>query len=113
VNKSDYWRRVVDLDSKALKPQEGGQLRFRDTIQTDSIGVAVFKKRFDRQTRYTARFTVEYEAISYITNLTRRNHQKISGRCVAVGPGRRDMLFCVYENSTPEQPVKFRYTKQQ
>ncbi|ORE03356.1 hypothetical protein BCV72DRAFT_308264 [Rhizopus microsporus var. microsporus] len=55
------------------------------------------------QTRYTARFTVEYEATSYITNVTRRNHQGISGRCVAVGPGRRGMLYFVHENSTPEQ----------
>ncbi|CEG76188.1 hypothetical protein RMATCC62417_11118 [Rhizopus microsporus] len=50
---------------------------------------------------------------SYITDLTRRNHQEISGRCVAMGPGRRDMLYFVHENSTPEQPVQFRYTKQQ
>ncbi|CEG72439.1 hypothetical protein RMATCC62417_07998 [Rhizopus microsporus] len=113
VDKLDYWDRVVDLDSKALKSQEGGQLRFRGTIQTDDAGVTVLKKRFDRQTRYTARLTVEYEATSYTTDLTRRNHQEISGRCVAVGPGRRDMLYCVHENSTPEQPVQFRYTKQQ
>ncbi|ORE08018.1 hypothetical protein BCV72DRAFT_325082 [Rhizopus microsporus var. microsporus] len=85
----------------------------RSTIQTDGAGVTVFKKRLDRQTRYTARFTVEYEATSYITNLTGRNHQEISGRCVAVDPGRRDMLYFVHENSTPEQPVQFRYTKQQ
>ncbi|KAG1168780.1 hypothetical protein G6F70_008920 [Rhizopus microsporus] len=120
VNYFPLWRswspryaRVVDLDSKALKPQEGGQLRFRGTIQTDGAGVTVLKKRFDRQIRYTARFTVEYETISYITNLTRRNHQEISGRCVAVEPGRRDMLYCVHESSTPEQPVQFRYIKQQ
>ncbi|ORE19359.1 hypothetical protein BCV71DRAFT_283587, partial [Rhizopus microsporus] len=87
---------------------EGGQLRFRGTIQTDGVGVTVFKKRFDRQTRYTARFTVEYEATSYIANLTHRNHQEISGRCVAVDPGRRDMFYFVHENSTPEQPVQFR-----
>ena len=59
VDRLDYWARVVNLDSKALKPQEGGQLRFRGTIQTDGVGVTVFKKRFDRQTRYTATFTVE------------------------------------------------------
>ncbi|ORE01969.1 hypothetical protein BCV72DRAFT_309569 [Rhizopus microsporus var. microsporus] len=113
VDKLDYWRRVVNLDSKALKPQEGRQLRFRGTIQTDGVGVTVLKKRFDRQTRYTARFTVEYEATFYIINLTRRNYQEISGRCVAVDPGRRDMLYFVHENSTPEQPVQFQYTKQQ
>ena len=112
VDKLDYWVRVVGLDSKALKPQEGGQLRFRGAIQTDGVGVTVLKKRLDRQTRYMARFTVEYEATSYITDLTRRNHQKISGRCIAVDPGRRDMLYCIHENSTPEQPVQSRYTKQ-
>ncbi|CEG75083.1 hypothetical protein RMATCC62417_10189 [Rhizopus microsporus] len=83
VDKLDYWRQVVNLDSKALKPKKGGQLRFRGTIQTDGVGVTVFKKRSDRQTRYTARFRVEYEATSYITDLARRNHQEISGRCVA------------------------------
>ncbi|KAG1447498.1 hypothetical protein G6F57_017060 [Rhizopus arrhizus] len=67
---------------------------FRGTIQTDGVGVTVLKKGFNRQTRYTARFTVECEATSYITDLTRRNHQEISGRCVAVDPGRRDMLYC-------------------
>ena len=111
VDKLNYRGRVVDLDSKALKPQEGGQLRFRETIQTDGVGVTVLKKRLDKQTMYTARFTVEYEDTSYITNLTRRNHQEISGRCVAVDPGRRDMLYFVHEDSTPEQPVQFRYTK--
>ncbi|CAO3658030.1 unnamed protein product [Rhizopus microsporus] len=104
VDKLNYRGRVVDLDSKALKPQEGGQLRFRETIQTDGVGVTVLKKRLDKQTMYTARFTVEYEDTSYITNLTRRNHQEISGRCVAVDPGRRDMLYFVHEDSTPEQP---------
>ncbi|ORE06045.1 hypothetical protein BCV72DRAFT_208147, partial [Rhizopus microsporus var. microsporus] len=84
---------------------------FCGTIQTDGVDVTVLKKRFDRQTRYTARFTVEYEATSYITNLTRRSHQKISGRCIAVGPGKRDMLYPVHENSTSEQPVQFRYAK--
>ncbi|KAL4213416.1 hypothetical protein AB4K20DRAFT_1819555 [Rhizopus microsporus] len=42
-----------------------------------------------------------------------RNHQEISGRCVAVDSGRREILYCIHENSTPEQPVRFRYTKQQ
>ncbi|ORE03442.1 hypothetical protein BCV72DRAFT_213215 [Rhizopus microsporus var. microsporus] len=79
VDKLGSWRRVVNLDSKALKPQEGGQLRFRGTIQTDGVGVTVLKKIFDRQTRHTARFIVEYEATSYITALTCRNHQEISG----------------------------------
>ncbi|CEG73755.1 hypothetical protein RMATCC62417_09074 [Rhizopus microsporus] len=74
-----YWRKVVDLDSKALKPQEDGQLRLYGTIQTDDVGVTVLKKKFDRKTRYTIRFTVEYEATTYITNLTHRNHQEISG----------------------------------
>ncbi|ORE22625.1 hypothetical protein BCV71DRAFT_171631, partial [Rhizopus microsporus] len=88
-------------------------LRFRGTIQTDGIGATVFKKRLDRQTRYTARFTVEYEDTSNIANLAGRNHQEISGRCVAVDSGRREILYCIHENSTPEQPVRFRYTKQQ
>ncbi|ORE03234.1 hypothetical protein BCV72DRAFT_257900 [Rhizopus microsporus var. microsporus] len=84
VDKLGYWCRVVNLDSKALKP-------FRGTIQTDGV--------------------VKYETTSYIIDLIRRNRQEISGRCVVVGPGKRDMLYCVHENSTPEQPKAKKYCR--
>ncbi|CEG76128.1 hypothetical protein RMATCC62417_11065 [Rhizopus microsporus] len=48
-----------------------------------------------------------------MTLVSRFSRKEISGRCVAVDPERRDILYFVHENSTPEQPVKFRYTKQQ
>ncbi|KAI7888804.1 uncharacterized protein EV154DRAFT_483755 [Mucor mucedo] len=38
--------------------------------------------------------------------------QETVGRCATIDPGRRDLLFCVHENSTANNPNKFRFTKQ-
>ncbi|ORE06193.1 hypothetical protein BCV72DRAFT_207891, partial [Rhizopus microsporus var. microsporus] len=51
-------------------------LRFHGTIHTDDVDITTLKKRFDRRTRCTTKFTMDHEATSYITNLFRRNLQK-------------------------------------
>ncbi|KAI9311891.1 hypothetical protein BX666DRAFT_1993787, partial [Dichotomocladium elegans] len=38
----DYWYEVVDLNSKAFRPQKEGNLMFRGMISTDGVGVTVF-----------------------------------------------------------------------
>ncbi|KAI9315009.1 hypothetical protein BX666DRAFT_1965786, partial [Dichotomocladium elegans] len=40
----DYWYEVVDLNSKAFRPQKEGNLTFRGMISADGVGVTVFKK---------------------------------------------------------------------
>jgi hypothetical protein len=42
--------------------------------------------------------------------LRAEEHQEIAGRYVIIDPGRRDLLSCVHENSTPQEPHTFRYT---
>ncbi|KAI7896401.1 uncharacterized protein EV154DRAFT_547402 [Mucor mucedo] len=108
-DKIALWREVINLNSDALKHQENGELQFRGTIQTDGVGVTVIKKRMDRESRYTARFAVVVESIQYISQ---EIAQETVGRCVTIDPGRRDLLFCVHENSTANNPNKFRFTKQ-
>ncbi|KAG2193488.1 hypothetical protein INT47_005013 [Mucor saturninus] len=108
-DKIALWREVINLNSDALKHQENGELQFRGTIQTDGVGVTVLKKRMDRESRYTARFAVVVESIQYISQ---EIAQETVGRCVTIDPGRRDLLFCVHENSTANNPNKFRFTKQ-
>jgi hypothetical protein len=46
--------------------------------------------------------------VPYITTVTAEEHQEIAGRCVTSDPGRRDLLFCVHENTTPQEPCTFR-----
>ncbi|KAI7895167.1 uncharacterized protein EV154DRAFT_542092 [Mucor mucedo] len=103
------WREVINLNSDAPKHQENGELQFRETIQTDGVGVTVIKKRMDRESRYTARFAVVIKPTQYISQ---EIAQETVGRCVTIDPGRRDLLFCVHENSTANNPNKFRFTKQ-
>jgi transposase len=99
----------VDLNLKAFKNQGlNHQLQFRGTIQTDGVGVSIIKKTND--TAYGATVAADTIDVPYITTLRAEEHQEIAGRCVTIDPGRRDLLFCVHENSTPQEPHTFRYT---
>ncbi|KAI7896240.1 uncharacterized protein EV154DRAFT_435263 [Mucor mucedo] len=84
-DKIALWRELINLNSDALKHQENGELQFKGTIQTDGVGV---------------------------TYISQEIAQETVGRCVTIDPGRRDLLFCVHENSTANNPNKFRFTKQ-
>ncbi|KAI7890503.1 uncharacterized protein EV154DRAFT_552220 [Mucor mucedo] len=113
IDKLNYWKQVVDLNAKHFKAQEENKLlRFRGTIQTDGVGVTVLKKRIDRQSSYTSTIKEADEKFKYISDLSAQEHKAVNGRCVAIDPGRRDLLFCVDEKYTVETPIKFRYTKQ-
>jgi hypothetical protein len=46
----------------------------------------------------------------YITTVRAEEHQETAGRCVTIDPGRSDLLFCVHDNSTPQEPHTFCYT---
>jgi hypothetical protein len=99
------------MSSAALKPQEHGVLQFRGTIQTDGVGDTVLKKRQDRKHRYIGLQNTFIEPTPYITTLNAQQHGEIAGRCVTIDPGRQDLLYCVYENSTADAPRTYRYTK--
>ncbi|KAI8052312.1 hypothetical protein BDF22DRAFT_620716 [Syncephalis plumigaleata] len=101
-----------------------GKLEFFGSIDTDGVGVTVIKKVIKKVTKEggakSAKEPAEESAtqesteerIRYITELDDEEHEEIKGKCVAVDPGRRDLLFCVHEKSTPDEPRKYRYTKQ-
>ncbi|KAI9480298.1 MAG: hypothetical protein EXX96DRAFT_633642 [Benjaminiella poitrasii] len=110
-DKLTLWERVVDLNSAPFRHQEDGVLRFLETIQTDGVGVSIIKKRTDRQGRHTIRYTLQVEKVRYISDLSQEENQPLVGRCVTVDPGRRDLVYFVQEDSTTEEPMKWRYTK--
>ncbi|KAI8388620.1 uncharacterized protein BYT42DRAFT_611641 [Radiomyces spectabilis] len=85
ADKPSYWRQVVDLDAPVFKNQEDGELQFRGTIQTDVKEVS-----------------------KYVTDLTVHELQAMSGRCVVVDPGRRDIVLCtrrLYPDRAHQVPV--------
>ncbi|KAG0912531.1 hypothetical protein G6F33_005994 [Rhizopus arrhizus] len=87
INKMNLWAKIINMNSAALKPQEFGVLRFCGAIQTD----------------------VEPEL--YVTGLNAQQHGEIIGRCITIDPGKRDLLYCIHENSTADAPRTYRYTK--
>jgi hypothetical protein len=58
-------------------------------------------------TAYGATITADPIDVPYITTLRAEEHQEIAGRCITIDPGRRDLLFRVHENSTPQEPHTF------
>ncbi|KAI9310211.1 hypothetical protein BX666DRAFT_2086102, partial [Dichotomocladium elegans] len=102
----DYWYEVVDLNSKAFRPQKEDNLTFRGMVSIDSVGVTVLKK-------LRASIMSTAKLIAYITRLSRAGHEEIPGRCAAVDPGRRDLMYSVHEESTNIAPRQLRYTKSQ
>ncbi|KAI9310383.1 hypothetical protein BX666DRAFT_2008598, partial [Dichotomocladium elegans] len=69
----EYWRWVVNLKSRAFKPQESELLQFRGTIHTDGVGVTVFKKTNGLQSGFRQRFGIQSEDSEYITPQIVRN----------------------------------------
>ncbi|KAG1056919.1 hypothetical protein G6F43_001227 [Rhizopus delemar] len=43
-------------------------------------------------------------------HLDAQQHGKITGRCVIIDSGRRDLLYCIHENSTADAPRTYRYS---
>jgi hypothetical protein len=107
------WEKVVDLQSKAFKAQGADhQLKFRGSIQTDGVGVSVLKTTSDTRAGGPRRQTVRANINEpNITDLSLEDLRATEGRCVLVDPNRRDLLFCMHEDSTPEQKQILRYTK--
>ncbi|KAI8054313.1 hypothetical protein BDF22DRAFT_775088 [Syncephalis plumigaleata] len=129
--KHRHWSQVVNLKAKPLRNQKDGELEFFGSIDTDGVGVTVIKKGIEKVNekvneniaekitkkitkRRGAKSAAEEPAkksIEYITDLSEEDRNNLKGKCVAVDPGRRDLLFCVHEDSTSEKPIKYRYTK--
>jgi hypothetical protein len=58
-------------------------------------------------TAYVATVTADSIDAPYITTLRAEEHQETACRCVNFDPGRRDLLFCVHENSIPQELILF------
>ncbi len=84
----NLWAEIIDMNSAALKPQELGVLRFRRTIQTEGVGVTVFKKRQDRKYRCIGLQSTFVELELYISGLNAQQHGEITDCCVTIDPER-------------------------
>ncbi|KAI8048543.1 hypothetical protein BDF22DRAFT_779126 [Syncephalis plumigaleata] len=108
--KQEHWKQIVELNRKVFKDQKDGKLEFSGSIETDGVGVTVLKKGIEKVIEEGGAKSAK-EPFPYISKLKADDHKAIDGKCVAVDPGRRNLLFCVHENSTVEEKRKYQYTK--
>ncbi|KAI8091231.1 uncharacterized protein B0P05DRAFT_634361 [Gilbertella persicaria] len=120
LDKEVIWGAVLNMKSKAMKPQgDNKQIKFRGIIYTDGIAVSILKQTFDSKKKGSGgdmRNDKKIEEdIAYIESLSQEKlrERTYKDNCVLIDPGRRDMLFCMHESSTVEKKRAYRYTKNQ
>lgn len=111
--KMESWGKVVDLDCKAMKNQGmHADIKFRGTLQTDGVGVSVIKTNEDTQAGGPRRQRGRRrDQEPNITDLSETELRTTIGQCVLIDPNHRDLMYCMHENSTVEEPLVMRYTK--
>ncbi|KAG1560453.1 hypothetical protein G6F49_002680 [Rhizopus delemar] len=118
LDKEIVWGTVLDVRSKAMKPQgERKFMKFRGTIYTDGVGVSVLKQNYDTKKKGGSSGgkpkSIEADEFQYIEKLGKEDLLAGVGKCVLIEPGRRDLLCCMHEKSTVENKMIYRYTSNQ
>ncbi|KAG1620233.1 hypothetical protein G6F46_002553 [Rhizopus delemar] len=98
LDKEVLWGAVLDVTSKAMKPQgERKYMKFRGTIYTDGVGVSVLKQSYDTMKKGGSSGgkpnSIEADEFQYIEKLGKEDLLTGVGKCVLIDPGRRDLLY--------------------
>ena len=112
LDKENIWGAVVNLQSVAFKKQGPAQdMVFQGMILSDGVSVSILKQnREPRKGGRTKAEPIMRKDCTYIENLSPQKLQEDVGKCVLIDPGRRDLLFCMHENSTFDSKIFYRYT---
>ncbi|KAI9259255.1 hypothetical protein EDC94DRAFT_160502 [Helicostylum pulchrum] len=117
LDKQVVWSRAINLNSKGMEPQGSDkQMKFKGMIYTDGVGVSILKQNYDPRKRGDKKSKKQLEdkdSFKYIEDLKKEDLLADVGKCVLVDPGRRDLLYCMHENSTSQTKMVYRYTSNQ
>lgn len=107
------WGKVVNLSAKAFSPQGPlHSLKFRGSLHTDGVGATVLKSSSETRAGGPRRHAVPVTTKEpNVTDMSPEELRATQGQCVLIDPNRRDLLFCMHEDSTPDEPQIMRYTK--
>ncbi|KAG1137908.1 hypothetical protein G6F37_011908 [Rhizopus arrhizus] len=114
-SKLGTWGAVVDLNKKAFKHQ-GFQksLRFQGILETDRVIVCIIKQNTDtsrKSPKTNAEKKVDGNQTEHIKGLSQADLKSTKGKCVLIGPGRRDLIYCMKETSIVEEKQTLIFTK--
>ncbi|KAI8318162.1 hypothetical protein GQ54DRAFT_281088, partial [Martensiomyces pterosporus] len=107
----NLWGAVVNYNAKPFKAR--GNSEFSGSIVTDGVSVSVLRKITTGKATSGSSEVNDSDDCRYIEDIPSSELAGTAGRCVLIDPGRRDLLFCMKETSTPEQPEVYRYTANQ
>ncbi|KAI7876664.1 uncharacterized protein EV154DRAFT_429682, partial [Mucor mucedo] len=106
---------IVNLQNKVFKKQGFDKsIRFQGTLETDGVGISVIKQNMDtnRKTSKAKNTTkVTVDQTEYIKKVSQSDLRRTGGSCVLIDPGRRDLMYCLKENSKTEDKQTLIYTK--
>ena len=91
----------------------GNRLRFYGTIQTDGVSLTVMKQNMPTNAGESRTKKSLKEKEEYIHQQSPEYLQKSIGNCVLIDPGRRELLSCLHESSTPTSRKTWTYTIRQ
>ncbi|GAA5799124.1 hypothetical protein HPULCUR_004533 [Helicostylum pulchrum] len=115
LDKQVVWGGAINLNSKGMESQgPDKQMTFRGMLYTDGVGVSILKKNHDPRKRGGKKSKKQLEdkdSFKYIEDLKKEDLLADVGKCVLVDPGRRDLLYCMHENSTSQTKMVYIYTK--
>ena len=116
------WSRVVNLQNKAFRSlrrsSPGGAYEFKGSILTDGVSVSVIlqqqnatggkagKRKRDDDVDDKRQTAPKEQRITDAEFVERQKKKKV----VAIDPNKRDLIFCMHEDSTKERPTTMRYT---
>ena len=106
ASKKVLWERFFRTDKKVFKRGD-----FHYQVETDGVAVSLlFKNKKGKTSKPSKALPTEL----YIDKLPLSQREKLRDRkVVSIDPGMSDLLSCVSENSTAEDPEKLRYTQNQ
>ncbi|KAI7907352.1 uncharacterized protein BX663DRAFT_495624, partial [Cokeromyces recurvatus] len=110
LDKGFIWSQIVSLSSKGMKDQGASK-----SLNLMGVGVSMLKQNKE-STKGGTRGTrlEEDDNFRYIHQLSKTELEETTGRCVLIDTGRRDMLYCMQENSeSGKDKHTYRYTSNQ
>ncbi|KAG2236350.1 hypothetical protein INT48_008332 [Thamnidium elegans] len=116
LDKSSIWGKVINISNEALKDQGPNKsIKFRGTMITDGVGVSIVKQNFETSKSSTSgpKNNVVKEDFQYIKEISKEELLATKGKTVLIDPGRRDLLYCMHEDSTAKKKKLYRYTRNQ
>ncbi|GAA5796416.1 hypothetical protein HPULCUR_001788 [Helicostylum pulchrum] len=105
---------AINLNSKGMEPQgPDKQVKFRGMIYADGVGVSILKQNYDSRKRgsKSKKQLEDKDSFIYIEDLKKEDLLADVGKCVLVDPDRRDLLYCMHENSTSQKGVETKSRK--